>query len=566
MNTATNNTANLQTLLAQQRKANEEIPVKLDRILAQVRSTPEASVFSMAAQQISAEVNKLDPLGKQAAMTHLVATIGKNTNEYARRVAEENKRLKTPPNKVAVFDGLQYENEEQPVATIRTTDGILEVPVSTEVDCDELILGHRVVLAQNGAIIKVRDFANANPCCEFDRLIKDNNKMLVRINDKLGILSIGGDLAKNNGLETLRSGDLIEYDPYTLTSLRVAFRSAQTREFTGEIPDVTREDIGGLDEIWNQIEKEVIFPIRKPELYRKYKIEPPRGILFHGVPGVGKTMLIKATARAILKELGLDEKAPIIFSVSGSSLLRPYVGEGSGIIRAIAKNAEEASKTYGFSCVLLDDFEYGGGLHRGLGDRSSPAYSSLTASLITTMDGLSDRDIRVTWCATCNRVDLVDSAVIRRFSTKIEVKRPGFEACQQILKIYLRELPLAAGLTVESLAEQVAAQIFSTENDNILLNLQYVDAEKEEIFPPRIINGAMLADTVRAASLKAVEKDRGVSTNDMLVSLKNKLNSAVSMITPANAHMHFLGLPSDRQVVSVDHNHLLEEEQEIFVN
>jgi SpoVK/Ycf46/Vps4 family AAA+-type ATPase len=212
--------------------------------------------------------------------------------------------------------------------------------------------------------------------------------------------------------------------------------------------------------------------------------------------------------------------------------------------------------------IILDDLEYGGGLHRGVGDRSSPAYSALSSALISEMDGIDDRGSKVLWAATVNRADLLDSALLRagRFSKKISVPRPGPNACVQILLVHLRGVPLADGAEGEDLAEQVVQRLFSTDDDNVLLRVQYADSEHEEIFPPRVLNGAVLAESVRGAALRAVRRDRsngyprcdGIRSEDLYDSLDEQLHATVAAITPANAHLHYLGLPDDRRVVAVE--------------
>jgi len=241
--------------------------------------------------------------------------------------------------------------------------------------------------------------------------------------------------------------------------------------------------------------------------------------------------------------------------------LRPYVGEGPALIRALAKAAEEAAAEYGFAMILLDDFEYSA-LHRGVGDHSSPAYSAVTASLITVMQGLGKRNPRVTFVATVNRPDLVDAALLRagRFTTRIEIPRPGYEACRRILDVHLAKVPLADGLTREAATELLARRIFGTADDNLLLRIHFADAEQEEVFPSRLINGAILEATVRGACLSAIARDRGggrvapggVQQQDLLVALDEQLRAARKAITPRNIHQCFLEVPPDRRVVAID--------------
>jgi len=601
------------TPLAQQAPQNAlELRKRVDRILAPLQARSDAGTITVAATQLVGELAKL-PLDTQCTMMyHVVTDVAKGTNEHSKRLIEENRRLKEPPRRVAALEEVRTDAGGRPVATVGTRDGMLEVPVSVEVKVDELRPGQRVILAPNGAVIDGRGAAPANPLCEFDTLLADGrimarlengHRLVFRQDRNYGcrcrgrgvcdrfaaehgshgtrkikvdgtlVLLPGWDLQTRDSLGKLNPGDLLEYEPVTQQALRLAQSSARIQEFLGETPDVAREDIGGVDEIWPQIEQKVISPILFPELYAKYGLGTPRGMLFYGPPGVGKTMLIKAAARAVLSALGNDGNAPVLFAIPGASLLRPYVGEGNGLLRAIAKAAEKAASEHGFAVILLDDFEYAGGLHRGLADRSTPAHSSLTQSLLAEMDGLGSRGSRVTWMATTNRPDLLDTALNRpgRFGMRISVPRPGPDGCRQIARVHLTGRPLARELSAEQAAEAMADRIFAATDDNLLLRINYADSGQEEVFAPRLISGAIIGAAVTDAAQRAVSREiakepGGLRLDDLLTCLDAHLRSAVAHITPANVRHYYLNLPDDRAVASVEQVQLpLQGSQQSFV-
>lgn len=533
---------------------------KIDDLLTMVQTNPGGSTIEVAAERMMAMPKE----AHQVAWLQTLSVVAKSGNEAHKRILDENRRLKQAPNKIAVFDSVRYgQNGGSPVATILSNDGFMEVAVSTEVDCSTLVKGQHVALANNSlALLGGRILTPPNPSCEFERLLEDGRIMARGSGGQILVLGPGGSLNKAEALQGLKSGDLIEYDPQLRCATKLSCSSVRVREFVGESADVTGADIGGLDEIWLKIEQHIVGPLTNPELYQSYAVEVPRGVLFFGPPGCGKTLMIKAVARTILEALGLKVDAPIVFRVSGPSLLRPYVGEGEALVRSISKAAEEAAAEHGFACILLDDFEMSA-LHRGLGDRSSPAYSSLSASLISTMDGLGKRNSRVTWMATSNRIDLLDGAILRpgRFGLQIEIRRPDFNACKDILAVHLANVPLAEGHTRKSMAETVGRHIFSAEDENVLLRIEYADAERQEVFSYHIISGAIIAEAVRSAKVMAVERDRmgnnskpsGIEPDQLIKCLNEQLHSAVLAVTPRNAHQYYLNLPPDRRIVAVDH-------------
>jgi proteasome-associated ATPase len=271
-------------------------------------------------------------------------------------------------------------------------------------------------------------------------------------------------------------------------------------------------------------------------------------------------MLIKALGSSLIRALQLDKDAPVVFSVSGPDLLSSYVGDSARRVRALGAAARDAAKRFGLAIVLLDEMEYAS-LHRGQGDRSSPAYSNLTAALNAELQGL-DSDAPVVWAATANRMDLVDSALLRpgRFSKKISVPRPNPETCRQILLVHLGDKPIAQGSTADDLSDQVVQRLFACDEENLLMRVHFQDGNHEEIFPPRIISGAILAEAVRGAALLAADRyvsserqqPSGISTDDLIKAVYEQLSSSLSPVTRGNAHRHYLGLPEDQAVVEIE--------------
>ena len=244
---------------------------RLDRILAPLQSHPEVSVITLAATQLMVEIGRLPPDAQRTMAYHVLSEVAKGSPEHAKRLAEENRRLKDPPHRVGVLEEVRSDASGRPVATVGTRDGLLEVQVSTDVKVDELRPGQRVILAPNGTVIDSRTAAPANPLCEFDTLLPDGRVLACALEGGQRLVLLPGwDLQTAESLEHLKPGDMIEYEPVTQHALRLTQRSARIQEFVGEIPDVGREDLGGIDEIWPEIQQKVVAPILHPEVHAKY--------------------------------------------------------------------------------------------------------------------------------------------------------------------------------------------------------------------------------------------------------------------------------------------------------
>lgn len=210
------------------------------------------------------------------------------------------------------------------------------------------------------------------------------------------------------------------------------------REVILEIPNVTWDMIGGLEEVKQHLKEAVEWPLKYPHVFRRLGIRPPRGILLYGPPGVGKTMLAKAVA---------TESQANFISVKGPEVLSKWVGESEKAVREIFRKARETAP-----CIVffdeLDSIAPRRGLHTdaGVTDR-------IVNQLLTEMDGTQTLSGVVVMGAT-NRPDLLDPALMRpgRFDRVILVPPPDLGARLEIFKIHTREMPLAEDVDLRELA------------------------------------------------------------------------------------------------------------------
>ncbi|MEM2203360.1 MAG: CDC48 family AAA ATPase [Sulfolobales archaeon] len=211
------------------------------------------------------------------------------------------------------------------------------------------------------------------------------------------------------------------------------------REVYVEIPEVRWSDIGGLEEVKQELREAVEWPLKYPDAFRRLGIEPPKGILLYGPPGVGKTLLAKAVA---------TESGANFISVRGPEILSKWVGESEKAIREIFRKA----RIYAPTVILFDEID-SIVPHRGSIDEGTRVTERIVSQLLTEIDGIEKLNNVVVIGAT-NRPDLIDPALLRpgRLDKIIYVPPPDYKSRLEILKVHTRKMPLAEDVDLEYIA------------------------------------------------------------------------------------------------------------------
>ncbi len=215
------------------------------------------------------------------------------------------------------------------------------------------------------------------------------------------------------------------------------------REVFVTIPNVTYDDIGGLEDVIQQLRETVEWPIKYPEAFKRIAITPPGGVLLYGPPGTGKTMIAKAVA---------NESEANFISIKGPELLNKWVGESEKGIREVFRKARQASPTV----IFFDEIDSIASRRGSGGDNN--VTERMISQLLTEIDGLESLN-HVTIIASTNRPDIIDPALLRpgRFDRLIRVKAPTLDGRREILNLYTKKMPLAddVGKNLETLARDL---------------------------------------------------------------------------------------------------------------
>jgi proteasome regulatory subunit len=209
-----------------------------------------------------------------------------------------------------------------------------------------------------------------------------------------------------------------------------------------ESPSVTYEDIGGIDEQIREVREAVEQPLEHPERFHEVGIDPPSGVLLHGPPGTGKTMLAKAVA---------NETDATFIKMAGSELVRKFIGEGSRLVRDLFELASEREP----AIIFIDEIDAIAAKRTESKTSGDAEVQRTMMQLLSEMDGFEERgEIRI--IAATNRFDMLDRAILRpgRFDRLIEVPEPDLDGREQILTIHCRNMNVADTVDLRGFAEQ----------------------------------------------------------------------------------------------------------------
>jgi len=241
----------------------------------------------------------------------------------------------------------------------------------------------------------------------------------------------------------LKPGVRVALNQQTLAVVSVLPSSKDPMVYAFEVeerPNVTYNDIGGLDKQIEEIREAIELPLLKPHLFEEAGIDPPKGVLLYGPPGTGKTLLAKAVAH--------HTNATFI-RVVGSELVQKYIGEGARLVRELFELAREKSP----SIIFIDEID-AIAARRVASDTSGDREVQRTLmQLLAEMDGFDPRgDVKI--IGATNRIDILDPAILRpgRFDRIIEIPLPSYEGRVHIFKIHTRKMKLADDVNFAELA------------------------------------------------------------------------------------------------------------------
>jgi proteasome regulatory subunit len=212
-------------------------------------------------------------------------------------------------------------------------------------------------------------------------------------------------------------------------------------EVIDTIPDTSYDDVGGLESQKQEVKETVELPLKKPELFKKVGIDPPKGVLLYGPPGTGKTLLAKAVAH---------ETEATFIRIIGSELVQKFIGEGARLVREIFSLAKKKAPTI----LFIDELDAIGSQRLKIATSGDREVQRTLMQLLSELDGFEARgDVKI--IAATNRADILDPALLRpgRFDRMIEFPMPSEEERTAIFRIHSRRLNLAEDINIDTFAK-----------------------------------------------------------------------------------------------------------------
>ncbi len=294
-----------------------------------------------------------------------------------------------------------------------------------------------------------------------------------------------------------------------MTDVKLSTKAVPVEE-AARVPAVTYEDIGGLKDEIQRVREMVELPLRHPELFDRLGIEPPKGVLLHGVPGTGKTLIAKAVA---------NESEAHFISLAGPEVMSKFYGESEARLRNVFKEAEENAP----SIIFIDEVD---AIAPKREEVTGEVERRVVSQLLSLMDGLKARG-KVIVIAATNRPNAVDPALRRpgRFDREIVIGVPSRDGRKEILQIHTRGMPLSEDVDLDALANAthgyVGADLAALAREAAMTSLRRVLPEiklEEKTIPPEILEKLRVTGKDFQAAMRQVEPS---AMREVLVQVPN---------------------------------------------
>ncbi len=446
---------------------------------------------------------------------------------------EEVAKLTQPPAAYGIVLG----TNDDGTVDVLTNSRKMRVALHPDIDATLLERGSEVVLNDSLNVVMARSAESTGDVVSLKEVLEDGVRAIVTgRGDDDRVCELSDAL---RGVH-LRAGDLLRLDSRSGLLLERLAQPEVEHLLLEEVPDISYDDIGGLDRQIEAIADAVELPFLHGDLFAEHQLPAPKGILLYGPPGCGKTLIAKAVANSLAKKVaartGADKGRSYFINIKGPELLNKYVGETERQIRMVFQRAREKSEE-GWPVIVFFDEMDSMFRTRGTGI-SSDMESTIVPQLLAEIDGVEGLRNVIVIGAT-NREDLIDPAILRpgRLDVKIRIDRPDAESARQIFARYLTsDVPVAKTevdkqgdlkQAIIAMIDTTVEEMYATSDANRFLEVTYQNGDREVLYFRDFASGAMIENIVRRAKKLAIKRllaggERGVATPDLVDSIRQE--------------------------------------------
>ena len=437
-------------------------------------------------------------------------TLGE-ARQMIEKLEEVIKKVTAPANRIGTY----LNNPAKETAHIVVGGADYYCNVDPRINLAKLKKGTRVLVNEAYVIVGDLGFETAGPVTKITEVLGADR---LRVGSEHGLQSLILQRSAELMKASLKSGDEVRVDPNFRVALEVLSHPQSREHYLDDVPELPWEKVGGQDQALQAIKDAIELPLMHGELFQKFQHATPKGFLLYGPPGCGKTLIGKATAYNLTKQLREktgDEMKEYFMHVKGPEILNMWVGESERIVREIFSTAREKRREGFLPFLFIDEAE------SILGTRRASRYSNILSTLVpmfcSEMDGIDSLHDVVIILAS-NRADLIDPAILRpgRIDRKIKVNRPNKEGAREIYRIYLtNDLPYDGalakeasnlGAAIDRLIERILEVQFARREENKFLEITLRSGRKEMLYRSDLLSGAIIASIVERAKALAIKR------------------------------------------------------------
>ncbi|MDU5268087.1 MAG: proteasome ATPase [Varibaculum cambriense] len=446
-------------------------------------------------QDLKREVTSLKGKNKR-----LSAALGA-AREQVVAIHQQITDLAKPPATVAVIT----ESPQSPGKVRLFLNGKpMVLRVHPDIKPEHLQVGIEVLVNEEMVVSKILSYPRTGTLVQVGEVMPHGRALVRLSNTDSEIVSLAAPLVGK-----IEVGDSLLLEGRSGIAVQKVQRGEVEQLLAPQVPNVSYKQIGGLKKQIETIRDAVELPFIHPELYRRYGLNAPKGILLYGPPGCGKTLIAKAVATSL--GANAHGKSSYFLSIKGPELLSKFVGETERQIRAIFSRARQLASSEHPVVVFFDEME---ALFRTRGSGiSSDVETMIVPQLLSEIDGVETLS-NVIVIGASNREDMIDPAVLRpgRLDVRVRIERPNLEEAGQIFDIHLgQNVPVegetgaCAGQGREKLREKLVALLAEESTRTQVYEVVYENGQHEIIYAHALLSGAMIASIVERAKKAAIK-------------------------------------------------------------